>query len=120
MYTYSFEKLEVWQNARDLAKQIYIVTKSYPEEEKFGLINQMRRAVISISSNIAEGSGRTSSKDYAHFIQIAYGSLLELLNQLILSVDLEYISDSSYLDLRANVEEISNKLNSLRTYLLGK
>ena len=119
MYTYSFEKLEVWQNARDLAKQIYIATKSYPEDEKFGLTNQMRRAVISISSNIAEGSGRTSNKDFAHFVQISYGSLLELLNQLILSLDLEYISNTIYFEIRPAIEEISNKLNSLRNYLLN-
>jgi four helix bundle protein len=119
MHTYSFEKLEVWQNARDLAKQIYIATKSYPEDEKFGLTNQMRRAVISISSNIAEGSGRTSNKDFAHFVQISYGSLLELLNQLILSLDLEYISNTIYFEIRPAIEEISNKLNSLRNYLLN-
>jgi four helix bundle protein len=120
MKIYSFEKLEVWQNARVLAKHIYLITKNYPEEEKFCLTNQMRRAAISISSNIAEGSGRTSNKDFAHFVQISYGSLLELLNQLILSLDLEYIDELTYSKTRSKIEEISNKLNSLRNYLLNK
>ncbi|MEP0387795.1 MAG: four helix bundle protein [Dokdonia sp.] len=92
MRTFSFEKLNVWGKARQLSVAIYQSTKSFPDEEKFGLISQMRRCSISVSSNIAEGSGRHSAKDKARFTEIAYSSLLELLNQLILSQDLDFIS----------------------------
>ena len=110
MKEYSFEKLEVWQNSRVLVKEIFLLTKHFPDYEKYGLISQMRRAVVSISSNIAEESGRTSNKDFAHFIQIAYGSLMELLNQIILSLDLEFIDDVYIFSLRERIDEITNKL----------
>ena len=92
MKTYSFEKLDTWQMARALSVNIYKVTREFPDDEKFGIISQMRRAGISISSNIAEGSARFSGQDQARFYEIAYGSLMELLNQLIISVDLEYLT----------------------------
>jgi four helix bundle protein len=114
MYTYAFEKLNVWQQARKLTKEIYLITSDFPSEEKFGLVSQMRRAVISVSSNIAEGSSRHTDKDQAHFYSIAYSSLVELLNQLILSFDLELLKEEKYIDLRATVELISNHLNNLR------
>ena len=114
MYTYSFEKLNVWQQARLLTKEIYIVTSRFPDEEKFGLVSQMRRAIISVSSNIAEGSSRKSNKDQAHFYTTAFSSLVELLNQLILSFDLGFIKEERYLELRNSIELISNQLNNLR------
>jgi four helix bundle protein len=114
MYTYSFEKLSVWQNSRELTKAIYLLTAKFPADEKFGLVSQMRRAVISVSSNIAEGSSRKTNKDQAHFYTTAYSSLVELLNQLILSKDIEFIHDEKYLELRKQIELISNQLNSLR------
>ncbi|MCP4177775.1 MAG: four helix bundle protein [bacterium] len=120
MYKYYFEKLEVWQLARTLSKEIYEVTKIFPKSEMFGLTNQIRRAIISVASNIAEGSGRTSNKDKAHFIQLSYGSLMEVLNQLIIANDLNILSDNNYLELRKYIEELSNKLNSLRNSYLTK
>ena len=114
MYTYSFEKLNVWQQSRLLTKEIYLVTKNFPSEEKFGLTAQMRRAVISMSSNIAEGSSRKTVKDQAHFYTIAFSSLVELLNQLILSLDLGFLNDEKYIELRSSIELISNQLNKLR------
>ena len=93
MKEFSFEKLRFWKDLRQLVKEKYTLTKSFPEDEKFGLVSQMRRAVVSVSSNIAEGSSRTSYKDQAHFSQIAYGSLMKLLSQTILSLDLEYIDN---------------------------
>ena len=114
MYTYSFEKLNVWQQARMLTKEIYISTSNFPDEEKFGLVSQMRRSVISVSSNIAEGSSRKTDKDQAYFYTTAYSSLVELLNQLILSLDLGFIKEERYLELRASVEFVSNQLNNLR------
>ena len=113
MHTYSFEKLKVWQNARELTKKIYLYTQKFPSEEKFGLVSQMRRAVISISSNIAEGSSRQSKKDQAHFYNVAYSSALELLSQSILSFDLNFLSEKQYTEIRESLEKITNQINSL-------
>ncbi len=114
MKIYSFEKLLVWQQARVLTKEIYLITKNFPDEEKFGLTSQLRRASVSICSNIAEGSSRNSYKDKARFTEIAYGSLMEVLNQLILSLDLNFLSQEKYEKSRLSIEEISNMLNGLR------
>ena len=113
-YKFSFEKLDVWQDSRALTKLIYEVTKSFPDSEKFGLINQMRRASVSVSSNIAEGSSRTSKKDQAHFYQIAYSSLMELLNQVIISTDLQFLNENQESQIRNHIGKVSNKLNALR------
>ena len=113
-YKFSFEKLDVWQDSRSLTKVIYEVTKSFPDSEKFGLVSQMRRASVSVSSNIAEGSSRTSKKDQAHFYQIAYSSLMELLNQVIISNDLEFLNEGLESQVRNHIGKVSNKLNSLR------
>ena len=113
MKIFSFEKLIVWQKARELSKVIYKTTKHFPEDERFGLISQMRRCSISISSNIAEGTGRHSNKDKARFTEIAYGSSLELLNQAILSNDLEFLSDDNYIDIRSYLTEITAMLDAL-------
>jgi four helix bundle protein len=118
MYVYAFEKLNVWQNSRELTKDIYKVTKQYPSEEKFGLVTQMRRAMISVSSNIAEGSSRKTGKDQSHFYTISYSSLIELLNQIILSSDLEFINAEEYASLREKIELISNQINALKKSLL--
>ena len=114
MRLFSFEKLDVWKLSRKLNKNIYQITKSFPDEEKFGLTSQIRRASISISSNIAEGSSRISGKEQARFSEISFGSLLEVLNQLILASDLEYITESDLVKQRPLIEEIANKLNKLR------
>ena len=113
-YKFSFEKLDVWQDSRSLTKVIYEVTKSFPDSEKFGLVSQMRRASVSVSSNIAEGSSRTSKKDQAHFYQIAYSSLMELLNQVIISTDLEFLNEGLESQVRNHIGKVSNKLNALR------
>ena len=113
-YQYPFEKLDVWRLSITLAKMIYQTSISFPETEKFGLTNQIRRASVSISSNIAEGSARTSSKDQARFYEIAFGSLMEVTSQLILAVELEYISHETNDDFRPQIDEIANKLNALR------
>ena len=80
MNQFSFERLEVWNDARSLSKSIYIVTKSFPEDEKFGISSQLRRSSVSVSSNIVEGSYRTSNKDKFNFMNIAFSSLMELLS----------------------------------------
>lgn len=113
MHTYSFEKLNVWQNIRKLTKKVYIITDEFPSDEKFGLVSQMRRAAISISSNIAEGSSRNSTKDQAHFYNMAYSSGLELLSQTILSLDLQLINESTYKMLREAIEQITKQISRL-------
>jgi len=113
-FVYGFEKLEVWNKARQLIKDIYILTNTFPEDEKFGLVSQIRRAVVSVSSNLAEGSGRTGNKDQAHFTQLAFASLMEVTNLLILALDLNFISEIEYNRLRDQIQKISNSLNALR------
>ncbi|WP_430809935.1 MULTISPECIES: four helix bundle protein [unclassified Carboxylicivirga] len=119
MYTYGFEKLEVWQLARRLVKDIYVTTHSFPESERYGLTNQLRRASVSISSNIAEGNSRSSSKDRARFIEISYSSLTEVLNQLILANDLSFIAEQEILDYRRKIDELANKINSFHKSIVA-
>ena len=120
MREYSFEKLEVWQLSRKLVKLTYEITSTFPNEEKFGIVSQMRRATISVSSNISEGSSRKSFKDQARFTVMAYSSLMELLNQFILSNDLDWLSSEKLILVRELIDEISNKLNALRNYQISK
>tara|TARA_B100000446_G_C10461663_1_gene309107 strand:+ start:292 stop:663 length:372 start_codon:yes stop_codon:yes gene_type:complete len=120
MYTYSFEKLEVWIEAKSLAKEIYKLTNNFPKEEKFGLTSQLSRASVSICSNIAEGSARKTNKDKAHFTTIAFSSAVEVLNQLILIYELNFITKDTYLKLREDIESITNKLNALRNHQINK
>jgi four helix bundle protein len=114
MKIYSFEKLECWQQARRLAVWTYQSTKDFPAYERFGLISQMRRASISIASNIAEGSARRTSKDQAHFSTVAYSSTIELLNDLIISSDLGYLTTNLYLTGREMVEKQTLLISTLR------
>lgn len=110
---YAFENLEVWQKSRMLVKSIYDLTSNFPSEEKYGLSSQLRRASVSVSSNIAEGSTRWSRKDQSRFYEIAFGSLMETLNQLILSKDLQFIDDKQLNTIREDIETIGRMLNSL-------
>ena len=105
MKTYSFEKLESWKNARELAVWVYGITKNFPADEKFGIISQMRRAAISVASNIAEVTLRMTTKDQSHFSTIAYSSTIELLNDLIISLDLGFIKADLYLMGRELIEK---------------
>ncbi len=111
---FSFEKLEVWNDVKYFTKEIYILTQSFPNEEKFGLVSQIRRAIISVSSNIAEGSSRMSSKDQAHFYHLAFSSLMEVLSQLLISIELEYLQNSDLDLLRDKISRIGYKINALR------
>jgi four helix bundle protein len=97
-----------------LAKQIYLLTNEFPLEEKFGLTSQLGRASISVASNIAEGSSRSTFKDKAHFTLIAFSSSVEVLNQVILCFELKMIDKKNYDAIRQQVEKITNKLNALR------
>lgn len=114
MKEFSFEKLKVWQKARSLSINVYNTTKMLPTEERFGLVSQMRRCAISISSNIAEGTGRHSGKDKARFTEIAFSSALELLNQSILCKDLAFFSNKEHASIRDSITEITAMLDGLR------
>lgn len=90
---HNFRQLNIWIEARLLVKQVYLLTATFPSDERFGLISQINRCVISVPSNIAEGSARSTNKDFAHFLKISLGSLFELETQLLLSADLNMISE---------------------------
>ena len=113
MYTFSFERLEVWKKSRNLTKKVYQVTQIFPDSEKFGMVGQLRRVVISVSSNIAEGSSRRTKKDQAHFYTVAFSSLMESLNQIIISNDLGFLDDLKLAELRKEIHVISIMLNNL-------
>ena len=115
-YQFSFEKLEVWQLSRKLAGNIYKQTQSFPAEEKYGLVSQIRRSALAVSANIAEGSTRTSAKDQAHFTTIAFSSLMELFNHLIIASDFGYISEEELSQYRVQVQSLSVKLSNLKSY----
>jgi len=110
---YPFEKLRVWQAARELAKKIYLTTSKFPQREIYGLTRQCNRAVVSVAANLAEGSSRQSRKDQAHFSEIAYGSLMELACLLILSSDVGILPNDSEQKLRSSIEQLSLQLNAL-------
>ncbi len=113
---YSFEKLVVWQEARELVVKVYMLLDKFPNFEKYALCDQLRRAIVSVPSNIAEGSGRASLKEQIHFIEIAYGSLIESYNQLIIAADLNYINDENLEFLRPDIDNVARMLNGLRKY----
>lgn len=110
--TYSFEKLEVWNLSIALTAEVYKYTDEYPRREIFGVTNQLRRAVNSVSANIAEGSSRIGNRDRARFFEIAYSSLIEVLNFLIVSEKLGYLATANLIAIRLEVEELTNKLNA--------
>ena len=117
---FGFRKLQVWQMARDLVLEIYRLTQTYPSEEKFGLVSQINRAAISVVSNLAEGSGRASRKDQAHFTQISYGSLMELACQLEISKELGFIEEDSWNALNEKMKIVADKLSALRRSQLSR
>lgn len=120
MYVFSFEKLEVWQNARMFILDIYRLTSKFPSNELFGITSQIKRSASSIATNIAEGTSRNTSKDKAHFLTISYSSAMETLNHLILSKDLNYISENEYVHCREKLEKICNQTNNLKKYYLSQ
>ncbi len=115
----SYKELLVWQKSMLLVTEIYDITKSFPEEEKFGLTSQMCRSSVSIPSNIAEGWGRFSRKNYIQFLRVARGSLFELETQLLIAKELKYIKINTVSELENLIIEISKMLNSLIKKLEG-
>lgn len=113
-YEFSFEKLIVWQNSISFAKIIYNLTNSFPKEEIYGLTSQLRRSAVSISSNLAEGSAKKSLKDQARYTEIAFGSLLEILNQIIIAYELGYLTETDYRSVRTEAESLTRQINALK------
>lgn len=113
-YLYGFEKLEVWQDARAFVSTSYKLINSFPAKERFCLCQQLQRAAISVPSNIAEGMSRSSTKEQIHFIEIAYGSLMEVYCQFYIALDLQYITQNQMEEIKPMVDKISNKLNALK------
>lgn len=110
---FRFEKLEVWQLARRFNQRVYQAVKTFPAEERFALSSQLRRASVSISSNIAEGAGRNSDSDFAHFLEISYASLMEVVSQLFLAHDEGYLDQASLDALLADADLLAGKLVAL-------
>ena len=114
----SYKDLEIWRKAIQLIRKVYIITKTFPKEETYGLMNQMRRAAISIASNIAEGKTRQTKNEYIQFLYIALGSISELETQVIISKELNYIDERNEKELYENTDHISrmarNLIKSLR------
>lgn len=117
-HDFSFEGLRVYQSTRLLVKDVYAIVNKLPAVENFALSSQIRRAIVSVSANIAEGSGRSHAKDKAHFIDIAYGSLLETYSELLTAADLGYIKEDEVLTLKPQFVDIGKMLSGLKTSLL--
>jgi len=116
---FPFENLETWQKAIDFADLVYKLTRSFPDEERFGLTSQMRRAAVSISSNIAEGSSRFSRDDFARFVEIATGSLFEVVSQSTIGLRQGFLAQGEYKALYTAAETQGKMLSGLRRSLLN-
>ncbi|NQV74922.1 MAG: four helix bundle protein [Bacteroidetes bacterium] len=114
---HNFKKLNIWVNAMSLVKDVYLLTSNFPKEEKFGLISQINRCSISIPSNIAEGSSRSSNKEFSHFIKIALGSLFELETQIILSSYFKMINDQDSIIILDKITTLQKMINGFLTTL---
>src|SRR5438874_13623965 len=114
---FNFEKLDVWQKAIDFADLVYVHTRNFPADERFGLTNQMRRAAVSISSNIAEGTSRLSKNDFARFIEIVTGSVFEVVSQSFVGRRQCFLGEAVFNTLYLAAEEIGRMLSGLRKSL---
>jgi len=111
---YSYKNLEAYKEAKTLVKQVYALLKKFPREEQYALCDQLRRAIISVPSNIAEGLGRVSTKEQIHFLEIAYGSLREVDCQLDIAKDLGYISDEELQNVEKQLEKVAALVAGMR------
>ncbi|MBS2096746.1 four helix bundle protein [Carboxylicivirga linearis] len=117
---HNFKELQIWQKSRMLVKDIYKLTSEFPQSEIYGLTSQMRRASVSIPSNIAEGSGRKTNKEFSRFLEIAYSSALELETQVYLSFDLEFIIESVLEEFLVKIDELQKMISSFDTKILSE
>ncbi len=110
---YSFQKLNAWEESRKLVVAVYQLLDRFPKFENYALCDQIRRAVVSVPSNIAEGSGRKSIKEKVRFLEISYGSLMETYNQLLIAVDLAYITEESVDSIKSLIDAVAKLINGL-------
>ena len=115
---YAFENLDAWKEARKLVVAVYQLLDKFPNFEKYALCDQIRRSIVSVPSNLAEGSGRVSPKEQLHFYEISYGSLMESYNQLILAADLKYISNDELEAIQPQIDTVARMLNGLRSAII--
>ena len=116
---HNYQELKIWQRAVDLSVTIYELTSSFPDTEKYNLILQMRKSVVSIASNIAEGSGRGTDKDFVRFLSIALGSSFELQTQLIISERLKIIDEEKFENIDGSIEELKKMIWGFKKSLAG-
>lgn len=114
---HNFKKLDIWTKSMDLASEIYSLTNTFPSNERFGLISQMQRSAVSIPSNIAEGSAKSSNKDFSRFLEISIGSSFELETQLILASRLNYVEDGIYKSTQNNINELQKMIIGFKNKL---
>ena len=117
---FGFETLTAWQKAVEYADHIYSITRKFPADERFGLTSQLRRSAVSVSSNIAEGSSRSSHTDFARFVEIAYGSVLESISELTIAKRQEFVSDAMFKTVYKKAKELAKMLSAFRTTLRKK
>jgi len=115
-----FKELKVWQKAIDLVTETYLITKKFPKDEVFGLVSQMRRCIVSVPSNIAEGCGRKSNKEFVNFLGIALGSSFEFETQIIISKNIGYLNDEQFSLLESEIQHIQNMIIKLQNSLESK
>ncbi|MBS3087567.1 four helix bundle protein [Candidatus Pacearchaeota archaeon] len=112
-----YRKLQIWNIGREVAKEVYIITKGFPKDELYGITSQMRRAAVSIPSNIAEGCGRDSVKEFVQFLRISLGSVRELETQFYISSDIEYVDEMKFDLVMKKLDEASKKIWAYIKYL---
>lgn len=117
---HNYKELIVWQKARTLVKEVYLLTQTFPDTEKFGLTLQLRRAAVSISSNIAEGAGRSSATDFMRFLDIANGSSFEVETQFFLCYDLGYIDENTLNHILPMIQDVQKLIFNFKKHLNQK
>ena len=120
MKKYNYKDLDLYKAAKDLVLSVYALLRKFPKEEQYALCDQLRRAVISVPSNIAEGSGRTSAKDQAHFFEMAFGSLMEVDCQIDIAQDLGYVSLDEHKTVTIQISQVAALLSGMRRKILGE
>ncbi|WP_367362440.1 four helix bundle protein [Mesotoga sp.] len=111
------ENLQIWKLGVKLAKDVYLLTEKFPKREVYGLTDQIRRAAVSIPSNIAEGKGRSTAKDFVHFLNTARGSVYELKTQLYIAREIGYLTQEDFSTLQKRIEDLSHKIVAMTKYL---
>ena len=117
---HNFKELNVWKDAKDFSVYIYRLTRTFPESETYGIISQINRSAVSIPSNIAEGAGRNSNKDFSRFINIAIGSSFELETQLMIAYEIDFIEKKTFDEINEKLGLIQKRLVSFNKYLKSK